>query len=181
MNWQPIETAPEGKSVLACNALGYVGRAILLNGKWEHIGKPTHWMPLPAAPGEKCRTCSGHGAVGNILTAEPCPDCTPAAAAPSAHVGLLAAAAHIQAKAQAHLDERGSYDPDTGAVEMSESNQEHFNTLDELAEEIRMMAEKVAPASCDKPPAGWTCSRAPGHDGPCAAAPAAPVAIKESP
>lgn len=38
---------------------------------------PTHWMPLPAAPGEKCRTCSGHGAVGNILTAEPCPDCTP--------------------------------------------------------------------------------------------------------
>jgi hypothetical protein len=51
MNWQPIETAPAGKSVLACNALGYVGRAILLNGKWEHIGKPTHWMPLPAAPG----------------------------------------------------------------------------------------------------------------------------------
>lgn len=51
MNWQPIETAPAGKSVLACNSLGYVGRAILLNGKWEHIGKPTHWMPLPAAPG----------------------------------------------------------------------------------------------------------------------------------
>ena len=98
-----------------------------------------------------------------------------APAAPSAHAGLLAAAAHIQAKAQAHLDERGSYDPDTGAVEMSESNQEHFNTLDELAEEIRMMAEKAAPASCDKPPADWTCSRAPGHDGPCAAAPAAPA------
>ncbi|PZP59013.1 MAG: hypothetical protein DI604_32875 [Delftia acidovorans] len=77
--------------------------------------------------------------------------CTAAApqapAAPSAHAGLLAAAAHIQAKAQAHLDERGSYDPDTGAVEMSESNQEHFNTLDELAEEIRMLAEKAAPAS----------------------------------
>lgn len=51
MKWQPIETAPKGKSVLACNSLGYVGRAILLNGKWEHIGKPTHWMPLPAAPG----------------------------------------------------------------------------------------------------------------------------------
>lgn len=68
-------------------------------------------------------------------------------AAPSTHAGLLAAAAHIQAKAQAHLDERGSYDPDTGAVEMSESNQEHFNTLDELAEEIRLLAEKAAPAS----------------------------------
>lgn len=98
-----------------------------------------------------------------------------APAAPSTHAGLLAAAAHIQAKAQAHLDERGSYDPDTDAVEMSESNQEHFNTLDELADEIRMMADKAAPASCDRPPAGWTCSRASGHDGPCAAAPAAPV------
>ncbi|MFC4927808.1 hypothetical protein [Delftia deserti] len=72
--------------------------------------------------------------------------------APPTHVGLLAAAAHIQAKAQAHLDERGSYDPDTGAVEMSESNQEHFNTLDELAEEIRLMADKAAPAPCGKPP-----------------------------
>ncbi|WON87480.1 hypothetical protein [Delftia sp. UGAL515B_04] len=98
-----------------------------------------------------------------------------ASAAPSTHAGLLAAAAHIQAKAQAHLDERGSYDPDTGAVEMSDANQEHFNTLDELADEIRMMADKAAPASCDRPPAGWTCTRAPGHDGPCAAAPAAPV------
>jgi hypothetical protein len=95
--------------------------------------------------------------------------------APLTHAGLLAAAAHIQAKAQAHAEEFGSYDPDTGAVEMSESNQEHFNTLDELAEEIRLMAEKAAPAPCDKPPAGWTCTRAPGHDGPCAAAPAAPA------
>ena len=102
-----------------------------------------------------------------------------APAAPQTHAGLLAAAAHIQAKAQAHLDERGSYDPDTGAVEMSESNQEYFNTLDELAEEIRLLADKAAPASCDKPPAGWNCSRAPGHDGPCAAAPAAP-AVDES-
>lgn len=42
--------------------------------------QPTHWMPLPAAPAAECRTCSGHGAVGNILTAEPCPDCTPGAA-----------------------------------------------------------------------------------------------------
>jgi hypothetical protein len=50
--WQPIETAPEYESVLACNALGYVGRACLRRGRWEHIGKPTHWMPLPAAPSQ---------------------------------------------------------------------------------------------------------------------------------
>ena len=36
------------------------------------IDKPT---PTDAAPPE-CLTCSDHGAVGNILTAEPCPDCT---------------------------------------------------------------------------------------------------------
>lgn len=34
--------------------------------------KPT---PTDAATPE-CLTCSDHGAVGNILTAEPCPDCT---------------------------------------------------------------------------------------------------------
>ena len=31
--------------------------------------------PTDAAAPE-CLTCSDHGAVGNILTAEPCPDCT---------------------------------------------------------------------------------------------------------
>ena len=36
------------------------------------IDKPT---PTDAATPE-CLTCSDHGAVGNILTAEPCPDCT---------------------------------------------------------------------------------------------------------
>lgn len=51
----------------------------------------------------------------------------------------------------------------------------HAAMPDELADEIRMMADKAAPASCDRPPAGWTCTRAPGHDGPCAAAPAAPA------
>jgi hypothetical protein len=39
---------------------------------------PTHWLPLPDAP---CATCNDQGAVGNILTAEPCPDCTPPASA----------------------------------------------------------------------------------------------------
>ena len=93
--------------------------------------------------------------------------------APVVRAGLLAAAAHIRAKASAHAEECGSYDPDTGAFEMRDAVQDHYNTLDELAEEIRLMADKTAPASCDKPPAGWACSRAPGHVGPCAAARAA--------
>lgn len=39
---------------------------------------PTLWQPLPTDP---CQACNDQGAVGNILTAEPCPDCTPPASA----------------------------------------------------------------------------------------------------
>ncbi|WP_088146979.1 hypothetical protein [Achromobacter denitrificans] len=39
---------------------------------------PTLWQPLPVDP---CQTCNDQGAVGNILNAEPCPDCTPPASA----------------------------------------------------------------------------------------------------
>ncbi|CUK23339.1 Uncharacterised protein [Achromobacter xylosoxidans] len=35
-------------------------------------GEPTLWQPMPAPP---CPTCNDQGAVGNILTAQPCPDC----------------------------------------------------------------------------------------------------------
>ena len=58
--------------------------------------QPTHWMPLPAAPAAECRTCSGHGAVGNILTAEPCPDCTPAPAASARQVLTDSQILHLQ-------------------------------------------------------------------------------------
>jgi hypothetical protein len=54
-DWQPIETAPENVSVLAVNDCGYVGRAMKERGRWNHIGSPTHWKPLPTPPkmGEK--------------------------------------------------------------------------------------------------------------------------------
>lgn len=44
---------------------------------------PTLWQPLPAEP---CQTCNDQGAVGNVLTAEPCPDCTPPASAQDAPI-----------------------------------------------------------------------------------------------
>jgi len=71
MNWQPIETAPQDASVLIYipNAEHYgegIYRAILSSefGGWTtfglHVGRavgsiyqPTHWMPLPEAPGMK--------------------------------------------------------------------------------------------------------------------------------
>jgi hypothetical protein len=35
----------------------------------------------------------------------------------------------------------------------------------------RSSAGETTPPACDVPPAGWTCSREAGHDGPCAARP----------
>lgn len=54
MEWQPIETAPQGRWVLVVRAHEQ-GVAFWRDGRW-HLGghmyfdKPTHWMPLPRAP-----------------------------------------------------------------------------------------------------------------------------------
>lgn len=66
MNWQPIETAPEGEDVIAFfpDANEECQRMIAhrLDGDWypqdASIGEsiddvqPTHWMPLPAPPAD---------------------------------------------------------------------------------------------------------------------------------
>ena len=64
--------------------------------------KPT---PTDAATPE-CLTCSDHGAVGNILTAEPCPDCTrlnaqPAPATQQPEGGVVA---YLDVGANGYLD-----------------------------------------------------------------------------
>lgn len=42
-----------------------------------------------------------------------------------------------------------------------------------MAEEIYALMLAAAPrGACIVPPEGWTCSRDPGHEGPCAASPA---------
>lgn len=56
--WQPIETAPEGVMILCANMKATLARDWAYVG-WIAGGKicgnrmdmPTHWMPLPAAPG----------------------------------------------------------------------------------------------------------------------------------
>ena len=64
--------------------------------------KPT---PKDSATPE-CLTCSDHGAVGNILTAEPCPDCTrlnaqPAPATQQPEGGVVA---YLDVGANGYLD-----------------------------------------------------------------------------
>lgn len=50
------------------------------SGQWvpykDHIAALASHGQAPAQAAPACLTCNNHGAVGNILTAEPCPDCT---------------------------------------------------------------------------------------------------------
>lgn len=60
MKWQPIETAPKDKRILLARvavakyglcgvADGYYNeRGVLV---WPYKKEPTHWMPMPEAPG----------------------------------------------------------------------------------------------------------------------------------
>lgn len=69
-----------------------------------------------------------------------------------------------------YVHEFGSYDPETGATEYGrgakgQAREEYVAELEEVIEGIRALA------ACDVPPAGWSCSRWKGHEGPCAATP----------
>ena len=67
MNWQPIETAPKGNSVLLCvvgtvipiycgkQRYGNLGEPQGDEYRWRcdssgRFANPTHWMPLPEPP-----------------------------------------------------------------------------------------------------------------------------------
>lgn len=66
MEWQPIETATEGQSVLVFDDVSGISRAILddeewlaeaSNTEWAYRSDgyivrlcPTHWMPFPVPP-----------------------------------------------------------------------------------------------------------------------------------
>jgi hypothetical protein len=77
--WQPIETAPKDANVLVFDADGpHIGEAFFDHAEsecwvWANgllVVEPTHWMPLPAAPGAATPTAPA---------ASPAPDCPHAA------------------------------------------------------------------------------------------------------
>lgn len=109
--WKPIASAPQTGRTLLLGYWNSHGKWRTVRGRWmslEYIAEhwedpddaeagwfetaveaddapncwpvsPSHWQPMPAPP---CPTCNDQGAVGNILTAEPCPDCS---SAPTSH------------------------------------------------------------------------------------------------
>lgn len=108
--WKPIASAPKTGRTLLLGYWNSLGKWRTVRGQWmsaEYIGQewdepdgveagwfetaveaddvpncwpvsPSHWQPMPEPP---CQTCNDQGAVGNILTAEPCPECTHPASA----------------------------------------------------------------------------------------------------
>lgn len=58
--WKPIQTAPESTRILLWNAAVGAYSSELIDGEWPLFiwngmrgtwyPKPSHWMPLPAAP-----------------------------------------------------------------------------------------------------------------------------------
>ena len=66
---------------------------------------------------------------------------------------------------------------------LAEWSSEDWNELFERQPAIAGLVRPLLTSRCNRPPAGWNCSRTPGHDGPCAAAqaPAAAVAPAAAP
>ncbi|KXJ63099.1 hypothetical protein AXY46_03530 [Achromobacter xylosoxidans] len=155
--WKPIESAPKTGRTLLLGYWNSLGKWRTVRGQWmsaECIASsweepddieagwfetaveaedvpncwpidPTHWMPLPDAP---CQTCNDQGAVGNVLTAQPCPDCTPPASAQD------------DAK-----DER------TKVMEIIAGVWDHGTQIDDAADEVIELLRSNAPAAGDAP------------------------------
>lgn len=81
---QPAARAPVLAWAVVHNADMALTQSAVIAQAWRKAGLeviPLAPVATPVAVPE-CLTCSDHGAVGNILTAEPCPDCTAQGDAP---------------------------------------------------------------------------------------------------
>ncbi|WPB58601.1 hypothetical protein [Xylophilus sp. GOD-11R] len=92
-----------------------------------------------------------------------------AAEATNFNAGVEAAAKWVDKRRNDYMDEHGSYDLETGGTGLSCAGQEYVGELEEIAEGLRSLLP------CDRPSAGWLCTRPRGHTGQCAAMAASPV------
>jgi len=83
---------------------------------------------------------------------------------------MTAAADFIDKRAEQYLQDHADTEWDTGSIvfHKGEAGREYHSVLVELADDLRQASK---PTACAVPPAGWNCTRAGGHEGPCAAAP----------
>jgi hypothetical protein len=136
--------------------------------------------PAQAEPAVRKTSNSHRGGSSAYLATEhwnegwnACLDATPPAQAePSAQepAGIKLAVRWLEMRRDDYVHEFGSYDPETGATEYGrgakgQAREEYVAEIEEVIEGIRALA------ACDVPPAGWSCSRSMGHEGPCAATP----------
>lgn len=55
-------------------------------------------------------------------------------------------------------------------IEWLRNNYQAHATIDDLCAQMKVdFLNAQEPSHCDIPPSGWRCTRAPGHEGPCAA------------
>ena len=87
MVWQPIETAPKDRFLLLCGPSGYTTTPLVFTtgrmcsdyhaGRWiDHANddltdwgfEPTHWLPLPEAPGTQAQPVLSQSTEDNIIS-----------------------------------------------------------------------------------------------------------------
>lgn len=141
---------------------------------WEawHIGTMSQDDFVPVDESETPSEIAD--AVLSMLAAPQAP-----AAAETLRPGIDAAAKMLTKKAEDFAAEHGHDDMgglSFGQGAHAEAKLDWHSSLLELAEEVRALLT----SRCNRPPAGWACSRAPGHEGPCAATPAPAAATAPS-
>lgn len=108
------------------------------NPDYQHEGvQPTHWMPLPPAPGAASAVVKESLSTGAVV--EP--------GAP--HSAMEAAARWVEARRDAYVNEHGNYDPDTGAMEFPGDGADYVVELDDIAEGLRALAPLPEPRADD--------------------------------
>lgn len=134
-----------------------------------------YFVDHPVKP-PACATCEDHGVIGYTTgqTAEsfeqgeaPCPDCQPEPIT----IEFVGRVVEGNDGLEAYFDiEGGIAALEAGCSLFASVGLENSKACDEDGS-CEVYLKAVEAEKCTVPPPGWTCSREPGHPGPCAATP----------